>query len=250
MNKRISTILALSLAIIGGVFFATAATAAGFTPVTLLHWNNGLNRGQGGYEEITVDTEGALNGHCRSHPLDIIPLGACDFLTPTVAPTDAPTAVPTEEPTSIPTEVPDEPTAAPTTEPTAAPTDEPTQEPTASPTDLPGPIPTDAVDPTPTDVGDPEPTVVPDPTPVIPPVCDEVKDEPCGFLFHLVGPEGQEADFASFSPRPDGGWYLPNIGAQLNCLGWVAVAAPYGRPLYGNEVLTSCEGGRCYQEGQ
>src|SRR3990167_6634465 len=133
---------------------------------------------------------------------------------------------PCENPDATATPVP---TAIPTAEPTADPTEEPTEEPT--------------VEPTPTEVSStPTETVG-----ATPPPCD---DDPCAYLFHLVGPNGEEADFASFNRRPDGGWYLPNVGAQLQCLGWVAVSAPYGRELSRDEAsqLTSCFGGFCVVE--
>ena len=184
----------------------------------------------------TDDADG-LNGH-GDHPDDSwapFTYGGVDYLgqgnfpgpcgepepTATPLPTDIPTQEPTDEPTS-------------TEEPSATPTDEPTIEPT--PTNV-------GTDPTPTE---PVPTEGPGPTdtPVVPeptPDCEE----PCGWIFLLIGPDGQQAWFASFSPRPDGGWYLPNAQSQLRCLGWVAVSSPDGRPLYGNEDLTHCDGGSC-----
>ena len=158
--------------------------------------------------------------------------GAADpTAEPTALPTDVPTDVPTDEPTSVPTDVP---TGVPTAIPTDTPTDEPTDEPTVTPTDEP----TEVFEPTPT------PTGV-EPTPKATTV--ECVREVCGFLWHLVGPDGQQADFASFSPRPGGGWYLPNARAQQACLGWVAVNAPYGRPIGRAEAarLIRCQGGSC-----
>lgn len=154
-----------------------------------------------------------------------------------------------------------------TAEPTQIPTEEPTDEPTPTATDEPSPTPTDIHNdcedegncedptPTPTDVGPdptptgPVPTEGPGPTdtPVVsdlPAPCEKVE---CGYLFHLIGPDGQSADFASFSQRADGTWYLPSVTAQLNCLGWIAVSAPYGRPIGPKEAaaLISCQGGDC-----
>lgn len=145
------------------------------------------------------------------------------------------TPVPTDEPPATPT---DEPTQEPTSEPTAEPTAEPTQEPTGEPTEEPTEEPT--IEPTPTEVG-PTPTEVVEATP---PPCN---DDPCAFLFHLIGPNGEEADFASFSQRDDGTFYLPSTQATLKCLGWVAVSAPYGRPIGPDEaaLLLRCWGGRC-----
>lgn len=130
---------------------------------------------------------------------------------------ECPPASPTPTPTEPPTE---EPTEEPTDEPTPEPTEEPTQEPTPEPTD----------------------------TPTITRVCVA---KVIGYLFHLIGPEGQEADFASFSERGDGTWYIPNTGSQQRCLGWIAVNAPWGREITidcnGNVSvkLTRCEGGGC-----
>jgi len=137
--------------------------------------------------------------------------------------------------------------ASPTEEPTATPTSTPTDE--QPPTSTVEPSPTVGTTPTvrcegsgcrplPTDDCIPgggtefAPCETREPTP-------KGKCEPkvVGFLWHLEGPNGQEADFASFSPREGGGWYLPNVSSQQTCLGWVAVNAPFGK-----EIVRGCDG--------
>lgn len=133
-------------------------------------------------------------------------------------------STPTPEPTDIHNDCEEEENCE-TPEPTQAPTDEPTEEPTVIPTQ---PAPTE------------EPTT--------PRFCWV---RIIGYLFHLVGPQGQQADFASFSEREDGTWYIPNAGSQQRCLGWIAVNAPWGREVTvdcdGNVSvkLTKCSGGGC-----
>src|SRR3990167_440243 len=226
MKKRLSTTIIMAAVLILAVVWSTPASAGRPVMVTICH-----AAGRAGepaqWVELTLPYDsvygpaghfsepGSTNaGHERDYE------GPC-VVEPTATP--VPTAVPTEEPTQ-------EPTGEPTAEPTAGSTQEPTGEPTDEPTE--------------------EPTIEPTPTEVVeatPPPCDE---DPCAYLFHLVGPNGEEADFASFDQRPDGGWYLPNVSAQLACLGWVAVSAPYGRPLSADEAsqLTSCFGGFCVVE--
>lgn len=229
MNKRISTILTLAVVIILAAVWRIPALAARPVMVTICH-AAGLAGEPANWVELALPYDSVYGpaGHFSEpgspnagHEADYE--GPCEVApTATPAPTDEPTAVPTDIPT-------DEPTNEPTQEPTGEPTEEPTDEPT--------------IEPTPSEV-------VPTPTGAVvstPPPCDE---DPCAFLFHLVGPDGQEADYASFDRRPDGGWYLPNVGAQLRCLGWVAVSAPYGRELSRDEAdqLTSCFGGFCVVE--
>ena len=222
MNKRITIILALSAAIISGVILAQPAFA-GHQWIMLHHVDQG--QGQESFDQcMPIES---WNGH-EDHEGDWYE-GPYDNDDCTNDPT----------PTNVPTEIPtDEPTPASTPEPRETPTNEPTQEPTPT---KPRPTPTDR-GPTPTnDPRDTRPTLVPTSD-------DCPSQEPCGWLFHLIGPEGQEADFASFSPKPNGGWYLPNIQSQLKCLGWIAISAPYGRPVYTNDILRSCEGGDCYEQ--
>jgi len=175
--------------------------------------------------------------------------------TPTDAPTD--TSVPTDEPTSTPTqEVTDVPTATPTDTPgSPTPTEEPTATPSESgdPTDEASPTP----DVTPTELGDPTPTPGgEEPTPTITP--KECRQDPCGWLWHLVGPNGQTAWFASYSLRPGmdpnvgKSWYPPSAASQLRCLGWVSVSNLPGRPLSAADAqaLASCMGGQCVPVGR
>lgn len=134
-------------------------------------------------------------------------------------------------------------------ETTPEPTDTPTNEPTATPTNVPTGEPTPTNGPTDVPTQEPTPTTPPRHPP------EEVCDGPprvIGHLFELVGPDGQTAQFASFSPRPDGdGYYLPNTQSQQACLGWVAVNAPSGVNITVdcngnlNVTLIKCHGGGC-----
>ena len=219
MNKRISTILILSMVIILAVIWAQPALA-GHQWILLHHEDQGI--GQPAFEKCMP--EESWEGH-DDHEDDWFkgPYDNNDCTNdPTEVPTDEPTPTSTEEPQPTPT---DEPTEEPTIEPTSTdvgPDDTPTE-----------PVPTEGP-------GDPEPTVVPGDNP-----CPS--KEPCGWLFFLIGPDGQQAWFASFSLRGDGTFYLPSSQATLACLGWVAISAPYGRPIYAEEAatLTHCWGGSC-----
>jgi hypothetical protein len=116
-----------------------------------------------------------------------------------------------------PTPTPETPTPTPT-DPTPTPTD-----PTPTPTE-PTPTPTEPT-PTPT-----EPT----PTPTKPPC----KGEELGMRFTLVGPEGQTCNLASYQINPNtGDWAIPNVGAQAECCGFVAVEVTKGV-----EIIRSCDG--------
>ena len=215
MNRRLSTILVLSAAIILAAVWRIPALAARPVMITICH-AAGLADEPAQWVELTLPYDAVYGpaGHF-SEPGSPNAGHERDYEGPCVIEATA---------TPVPTEVP----------PTSTPVD-------PTPTEV-EPTPTE-VEPTPTEV-EPTPTVVIESTP---PPCDE---DPCAFLFHLIGPDGQEADFASFDRRPDGGFYLPNVGAQLQCLGWVAVSAPYGRPLSAEEasLLTSCYGGFCVVE--
>ena len=227
MNKHITVILALAVAIIGAVI-AMQPAFAGHQWILLHHEDQG--RGQPAFEQCmpAESWEGHEDheGDWYEGPYDN---NECE---PSATATNTPdiSATPTEEPTE---------TEEPSVTPTEEPTDEPTQEPPptepgldVTPTE---PVPTEGPGPTDT-------PVVPEPTPDC--------EEPCGWIFLLIGPDGQQAWFASFSPRPDGGWYLPSAQSQFRCLGWVAVSAPDGRPLYASDVLRSCEGGACLEPSQ
>ena len=115
----------------------------------------------------------------------------------------------------IPIETPETPTPTPT-DPTPTPTD-----PTPTPTE-PTPTPTEPT-PTPT-----EPT--PTSTPCV--------GEELGMQFTLIGPEGQSCKLASYQKNPNtGDWAIPNVGAQSDCCGFVAVQA-----IHGEEIVRSCDG--------
>jgi hypothetical protein len=142
-------------------------------------------------------------------------------------------------------------------EPTATPTDVPTEEPTTTPENTP----TDEPTTTPTIIADTVPTGTPngeEPTPTATPQPKECRQDPCGWLWHLVGPNGQTAWFASYSLRPGmdpsvgKSWYPPSTDAQRRCLGWVSVSNLPGRPLSAAEaqLLTSCMGGQCVPVGR
>ena len=162
--------------------------------------------------------------------------------TPTPTFTFTPTPTDTDTPTFTPTA---------TDTPTETATDEPSATPTATPTDTATPedTPTDVVEPTatPTFV-EQGPTPTPEPTRV--PRCKKDK-VPCGWSWHLVGPEGQTAWFTSFSLRPGGDpnkgpdWYPPNVQAVERCAGWIPVGNLPGKPYYGVQALISCDGGKC-----
>lgn len=64
----------------GGMSSASEAAQSDFEPVTLCH-----QEGNGSYQEITVSTEGALNGH-QGHEGDVIPApeAGCESLNPEV----------------------------------------------------------------------------------------------------------------------------------------------------------------------
>ena len=274
MNKYNVAILALTLAIIGGVVMVVPSWAARPSTVTICH-STGSHTNP--YVVNSPATSGDVGGHDgHNGPVwfpgitvewgDIIPPftydggsytgqnwdaegqaiynNGCNIPQPTPTPTDIP-------PTATPTDVPPTPTDIPPTD--VPPTDVP-------PTDVP---PTDdpgceiECEPTPTeDPGcqeiDCEPTAEPTPTvPVIetPPPCD---DEPiCAELFFLVGPSGQSGWLASFSRRSDGTFYLPSVTSQKMCLGFIATSAPTSRLLTAEQVaqeLVPCFGGYCVVE--
>lgn len=234
MNRRINTILILAVVIIMTVIVFQPAWADRPVMVTICHATSSAGNP---WVEITAaypaiygsaghfSEPGSPNaGHEQDYE------GPCAVVEPTATPIPEPTA--TEEPTDKPT--------CEELQNCETPTEEPTTEPI--PTNV-GPTPTDPVDPTPTEPGDPEPTVVPENTP-----CPS--EEPCGWMFTLELADGRTVEFASFSPRPDGGWYLPNSEAVLRCTGSYAVAAHSGRPLYGDEILLRCMGGACLEPRQ
>lgn len=239
MNRRTSTILTLAVVIILAMVWNTPAAAS--HKVDICHRTNGTNP----YVQIEIATS-ALLAHL-AHPWgpDVYPVPAagCSSLNVTPTPTEVP---PTPTATLVPTLVP---TATPTYTETPLPTATDTQEPT----------PTETQEPTceeleNCEVGDPTPTSEPtsEPTqPAIVTTSGECQERVVGYLFHLTGPNGELADFASFSPRPEGGYYLPNAQSQEACLGWVAVNANGGIEITvncngkSNVTLIRCEGGGC-----
>ena len=138
----------------------------------------------------------------------------------------------------------DEPTVEPTDEPTPTETEEPQPTPTAEPTDEPGPTATDEPSATPTD----EPTAVPtDPAPTEEPECNI---EVIGQWFVLYGPNGEIEKLASYQLNPNTGtWSIPNVEAQQNCLGYVAIRAVGDDLIYRdcsgqvNILCRKCTGG-------
>lgn len=228
MNKRIVAILAVSLAIVGGAILAQPADAS--HTVDICHRTNGSSH----YVEIEISAS-ALLAHL-AHPWgpDVYPVPAagCSSLNVTPVPTPTATAIPEPTPTDIP----------PTVEVTPTPLEEPTTEPTAEPTDIHS------------DCEEEENCETPAPTPTPAPIhttAGECRERVVGYLFHLTGPSGEVADFASFSPRPEGGYYLPNAQSQQMCLGWVAVNANGGIEITvdcngkSNVTLIRCDGGGC-----
>lgn len=189
-----------------------------------------------------ADTFVKLNIHIEALPAHLahgdvypVPTGGCVNITPTA--------------TSVP------PTATPTNTEVPSATATATEAATGTATDAPSATPTGTLEPTPTETEDPcaEGRCEPSPTPTETPRCDP-DPEPCGWNWHLVGPEGQTAWFVSFSLRPGGdpfkgsGWYPPNSRAQQKCLGWTSVGNLPGLPYYGDTPLVSCEGGECVQK--
>lgn len=170
MTKIVTSLIAPVL--LSGLLLSSAAAQEDTESVTLCHATASDENNP--FVEITVDAEGAFNGHLgtgqgtHQDAEDIIPPffydgteysqnwdaegqaileNSCNIpdIEPTEVPTEEPTVVPTEEPTVVPTEVPtEEPTVVPTTpgEPTAVPT-EPTVVPTT--TTQPTAVPTDPV---------------------------------------------------------------------------------------------------------
>jgi hypothetical protein len=74
------------VALFGNVSTVFAGQGDGFVPVTLCHASPTGAGGSGPaekYEEITVDNQGALNGHIQ-HPNDLIPMpeGGCPVIEP------------------------------------------------------------------------------------------------------------------------------------------------------------------------
>jgi len=80
--------------------------------------------------------------------------------------------------------------------------------------------------------------------------CVQCKRVAIGELFLLIGPNGEQGWLASYQRNPNtGDWAIPNVGAQQQCLGFVAVAAPEGKTIYRdcngeiNLVCYRCTGG-------
>jgi hypothetical protein len=73
---------------------------------------------------------------------------------------------------------------------------------------------------------------------VEPSACKQCLVEQLGWLFHLVGAEGQTCDLASYQINPNtGDFAIPNTAAQQKCCGFVAVNIPFGR-----EIVIGCDG--------
>lgn len=85
--------------------------------------------------------------------------------------------------------------------------------------------------------------------------CVKCKRTAIGEMFTLIGPNGEVGYLASYSQRPDGGFYIPNVESQEACLGFVAVSAPHGEIIYRdcsgdlNIVCVRCMGGADGIEG-
>jgi len=78
----------------------------------------------------------------------------------------------------------------------------------------------------------------------------QCESESLGWLFHLVGPDGQTCDLASYQRNPNTGrWAIPNVEAQQQCCGFVAENIPSGREIVKecngkvNVICTRCMGG-------
>ena len=85
--------------------------------------------------------------------------------------------------------------------------------------------------------------------------CTQCRQDPIGEMFTLIGPNGEIGYLASYQINPNTGRYaIPNVGAQKQCLGFVAVAAPHGEIIYRdckgevNIVCYMCTGG-AYGQG-
>ena len=112
------------------------------------------------------------------------------------------------------------------------------EEPTATPTNTATPTPTDTGTPTPTDQPTATPTSTDEPTATPTATPKPCVSERFGWLFHLVGAEGQTCDLASYEINPNTGRYaIPNVEAQQICCGFVAVNIPFGR-----EIVVGCDG--------
>ena len=208
------------------VFVCHAAGRAGTTHYVTLE----VPPNDGGYPQGHFAENGTpLAGHEDDY------LGACATSTPTSIPTSTPSNTPTntEVPSATPTATPTDTDVAPTDTPTS------TQEPSATPT------PTEESDPTatPTSVGDtPTPTTtVGRPTPTddcipgggtefapcatVTPTRGKTCDSKLiGVLFELLGPNGEVGRLASYQINPNTGRFaIPNVNAQSQCLGFVAV---------------------------
>ena len=242
-------------AIVGALAFTVSASAGQPEMITICHAAG--REGTTQYVTLTLPYPAVYgqaghfyeNGTPRAgHEQDY--LGAC--ITPSATPTNTEvpsgtptnTAVPTDSPTPTPTntDVPDETPTSTRVEPSATPVT-----PSATPTDEQRPSPTPGCDP---EFAPCEPTPTPKPR--------DCPQDPCGWLWHLVGPDGQTAWFASYSLRsgmdPNEGpsWYPPATESQLRCLGWVSVGNLPGRPLSQQDAqaLTSCMGGVCQPPGR
>ena len=123
----------------------------GHKPVTICHW---VPAHGGSYIVITVDDDGAFEGHA-GHPNDIIPAPADGCPAPTATPTNTPTATSTSVPAA-------------TNTPTATPTDTATPIATATDTPTPTTTATDTVTSTATRTNSPTATATPTTAPATP----------------------------------------------------------------------------------